>query len=215
MDGKLFSDSLEKHMHAKRNVGFSLDDEDPLCTFSIKEYFNLRINSGINVILLFILIAEIVMPHKLLAKAQQDIPRYQFRDLVLSSDVYAFNDRYVPEEIQLQKEAEEKKHEKMRAVSVQEKIITATAYSSTIDQCDDSPFIAASGMRVHDGMVAANFLKFGTKVRFPDYFGDKIFVVEDRMNKRFSDRVDIWMNTKEEALNFGVRKVRVEILQNK
>lgn len=213
MDGKLFSDSLEKYMHTKRNVEFSLDDEDPLCTFSIKEYFNLRINSGINIILLIILIAEIVMPHKLLAKTQQDIPK--FRDLVLSSDVYAFNDRYVPEEIKLQKEAEDKKLKKMKAVPVQEKIITATAYSSTIDQCDNSPFIAASGMRVHDGMVAANFLKFGTRVRFPDYFGDKIFVVEDRMNKRFSDRVDIWMNTKEEALNFGIRKVRVEILQNK
>ena len=40
-----------------------------------------------------------------------------------------------------------------------------TAYSSTIDQCDNEPFIAASGKRVYDGMVAANFLPLGTKIK--------------------------------------------------
>lgn len=89
--------------------------------------------------------------------------------------------------------------------------VTVTAYSSTPDQTDDTPFIAATGKRVHDGMVAANFLRFGTRVRFPDNFGDKNFFVEDRMHERFSDRMDIWMETREEALKFGLRRIKVEI----
>lgn len=89
--------------------------------------------------------------------------------------------------------------------------VTVTAYSSTPDQTDDSPFIAATGKRVHDGMVAANFLRFGTRVRFPDNYGDKNFFVEDRMHERFSDRMDIWMETREEAMQFGIRRIKVEI----
>lgn len=89
--------------------------------------------------------------------------------------------------------------------------VTVTAYSSTPDQTDDTPFIAATGKRVHDGMVAANFLRFGTRVRFPDNYGDKNFFVEDRMHERFSNRMDIWMATREEALKFGIRRIKVEI----
>lgn len=90
--------------------------------------------------------------------------------------------------------------------------VTVTAYSSTVDQCDSSPFITASGTHVRDGIIAANFLPFGTKVKFPGMYGDKIFVVEDRMNKRFSDRADIWFNTREEAKQFGVRKLEIVIV---
>lgn len=90
--------------------------------------------------------------------------------------------------------------------------VKATAYSSTPDQTDDSPFTMANGKRVHDGAVAANFLPFGTKVRFPELYGDKVFTVEDRMHKRFSDRVDIWMGTRSEAVRFGIQNVTMEIL---
>ena len=89
--------------------------------------------------------------------------------------------------------------------------VTVTAYSSTPDQTDDTPFYTANGTHVHDGIVAANFLKFGTKVHFPDYFGGKEFSVEDRMNKRFPDRMDIWFATREEAVKFGIRELKVEI----
>lgn len=88
-----------------------------------------------------------------------------------------------------------------------------TAYSSTPDQTDDSPFITASGSHVRDGIVAANFAYFGTKLRFPTLYGDKIFVVEDRMNARYPYRVDIWMRTREEAKQFGVKIVPVEMIR--
>lgn len=89
--------------------------------------------------------------------------------------------------------------------------VTVTAYSSTVDQCDDSPFITANGKHVYDGLVATNFLYFGTKVKFPDYFGDKVFTVDDRMNSKYQTRMDIWMETREEAKQFGVRYLKVEI----
>jgi 3D (Asp-Asp-Asp) domain-containing protein len=91
-------------------------------------------------------------------------------------------------------------------------VVTATAYSSTVDQTDDSPFITARGTHVRDGIVAANFLPFGTIIRIPAMFGDKTFVVEDRMHSRFSNRVDIWFTNREDALEFGLRKIRIGIV---
>lgn len=104
--------------------------------------------------------------------------------------------------------------EKENEYSVIEKgEITVTAYSSTMDQTDDSPFIMASGRRVYDGAIAANFLPFGAKVRFPELYGEKIFTVEDRMNKRHSYKMDVWMETRRQALNFGVKKIKYEVVR--
>ena len=87
-----------------------------------------------------------------------------------------------------------------------------TGYSSSVDETDDTPFITASGEKVRDGIIAANFLPFGTKVRIPDIFGNKIFVVKDRMASKHADKVDIWFATKELAKSFGRKKLEVEII---
>jgi 3D (Asp-Asp-Asp) domain-containing protein len=100
----------------------------------------------------------------------------------------------------------EDKEEKVK----NKKLVLVTAYSSTVDQTDSTPFITASGTHVHDGTIAANFLKFGTKVKFPSLYGDKIFIVEDRMKSNY--KVDIWFPTRQEAKNFGVKRVEMEIL---
>lgn len=94
------------------------------------------------------------------------------------------------------------------------KLTIITAYSSTPDQTDSTPFITASGSYVEDGIVAANFLAFNTKIRFPDLYGEKIFIVKDRMAKKNSHKVDIWFPTREEAERFGVKKTRVEIVED-
>lgn len=90
---------------------------------------------------------------------------------------------------------------------------TISAYTSTPDQTDSTPFIAASGKRVHDGMIAANWLPFGTIVKIPSLFGDKEFIVEDRMNPRYGHgHMDIWFDGgKADARKFGVRHRIVEI----
>lgn len=88
--------------------------------------------------------------------------------------------------------------------------VVATAYSSTVDQTDSSPFITASGTHVHDGTLAANFLRIGTKVMIPDHYGNKVFVVEDRM--RDNHKVDVWFPSRGEALKFGVKRTRIIIV---
>lgn len=90
------------------------------------------------------------------------------------------------------------------------KIVT-TAYSSEVGQTDSTPFTTASGTTVRRGVVAANFLPIGTKVRLPDLFGDEVFVVEDRMNARYDKRIDIWMEETADAKNFGVQWTTVEV----
>lgn len=90
--------------------------------------------------------------------------------------------------------------------------ITVTAYSSEPEQTDSTPFITAFGTQVRDGIVATNFLPKGTVVRFPEVFGDKEFVVEDRMNARYYYRMDIWMADTQDAIQFGAKYLKVEIL---
>jgi len=91
--------------------------------------------------------------------------------------------------------------------------LTVTAYSSTVDQCDSDPFTTASGKKVRDGIIAYNYLPFGTKVRFPDIFPGKVFVVEDRLRAGASIYLaDIWVPTREEALQWGAKTVKIEVL---
>lgn len=94
---------------------------------------------------------------------------------------------------------------------------TMTAYNSDPAQTDDTPCITANGFDVcahnQEDTIAANFLKFGTKVRIPELYGDRIFIVRDRMNKRYSDRVDIWMKEKTDARQFGVKVAKIEIVE--
>lgn len=91
--------------------------------------------------------------------------------------------------------------------------LTVTAYSSTVDQCDGDPFTTASGETVHDGIIAYNYLPFGTKVRFPEVFPGKVFEVQDRLRSGASIYLaDIWMETREEAIQWGAKVLKIEIL---
>lgn len=93
--------------------------------------------------------------------------------------------------------------------------VVITAYSSTVDQTDSDPFITAAGTWVRDGIIANNLLPFGTKIRIPEIYGDKIFVVEDRMHWSKSNyHIDIWFPSYWEALNFGVKRSYIEILES-
>ena len=90
--------------------------------------------------------------------------------------------------------------------------VVVTAYSSTTWQTDDSPFITASGTNVREGVVAANFLPIGTRIKLPDLYGDRIFVVEDRMHPRQKYVVDIWFPSYSEALNFGAKFTNIQVI---
>lgn len=90
-------------------------------------------------------------------------------------------------------------------------MVTVSAYSSTMDQTDKTPYLTAYNTEVRDGVVAANFLPVGTVVRFPQRFGDKLFVVEDRMDERFGLQVDIWMSQFVESKKFGIQYLEMEV----
>lgn len=90
--------------------------------------------------------------------------------------------------------------------------IIVTAYNSELGQTDSTPWTTASGTTCRDGVVAANFLPIGAIVRFPDVYGDKEFRVEDRMNARYYYRADIWMADHSEAVKFGAKYLKIEVL---
>lgn len=105
---------------------------------------------------------------------------------------------------------------------IRSRMVVATAYSSDPAQTDDTPCIPAmsrfdlcknfaeSGV---EDTIAANFLPLGAHVRFPEMFGDKIFTVRDRMNSKYNgqSRIDFWMNEKSDAIQFGVKRMKMEI----
>lgn len=92
-------------------------------------------------------------------------------------------------------------------------LVVLTAYSSTPEQTDKSPFITANGLQVYDGLIAANWLSFGARVKFPELFGNKIFTVNDRMHPRYGyGRVDLWLDAPiEKVKEFGVKRITMEI----
>ena len=92
------------------------------------------------------------------------------------------------------------------------KTVWVTAYTSDPDETSDHPLITASGQMVGDGIVAANFLPFGTEIEIPSLFGTKVFTVEDRTSQKFSGRVDIWMPSVGKAVNFGIQHAQIVIL---
>lgn len=103
---------------------------------------------------------------------------------------------------------------------VAKRVVVATAYSSSVDQTDDTPCITANGFNVCDNgieeVIANNGLKFGTKIRIPALYGDRIFTVHDRMNSRYGgNRIDLWMTSRERAIDFGAKKVEIEIVEER
>lgn len=125
-------------------------------------------------------------------------------------------------EVNAQKIADEIPQATSTPAVVQYKVVRTsthvmTAYNSEVGQTDDSPCITANGFNVckHgiEDTVAANFLKLGTKVKIPDLYGDRIFVVRDRMNKKHPNRVDIWMKDRPSAIKFGVKTVKIQVVE--
>lgn len=95
--------------------------------------------------------------------------------------------------------------------------VTATAYTSHVNQTDSTPNIAAWGDRLRPGMKAIavsrdllkeHGLKRGQKVRIKGLKGE--YAVLDKMNKRWRKKIDIYMGmNKRKAFQWGRRKVEI------
>jgi len=114
-------------------------------------------------------------------------------------------------------------------------VLRATGYNSLVDQTDTTPFITSTGQHTRFGIIAVSpdllsaDLPYGSLVRITDlgnYYtgrgygryqslldGQGLFVVEDTMHYRKRDQIDIWFGDYASAVNWGVRKVRVEVIR--
>jgi 3D (Asp-Asp-Asp) domain-containing protein len=91
--------------------------------------------------------------------------------------------------------------------------VVVTGYTSSPHETDSTPFLTASMTRVRSGCLALSRdllrsftpgapFDFGDWVVIP---GVGLFIVEDTMNERWTNRADIWFADRREALRWGRR----------
>jgi 3D (Asp-Asp-Asp) domain-containing protein len=122
----------------------------------------------------------------------------------------------------------ERKHKPFPSLTVR-----STAYNSIPNQTDLSPFHTSTGARTRYGIIALSrdLLKripYGSKVRLQDngswkngrgygkynaMLKDTVFVVEDTMHPRKSGTVDVWLPARDRAMQWGVRSLKMQIVQ--
>lgn len=115
----------------------------------------------------------------------------------------------VVEEVNTVETLKEEPKKKVEPKIREEVVAEITAYTASVDETDDTPNITASGKVVGPGMVACPYkYKFGTRVMILG----KIYTCEDRMSRKYPDRFDIFVGSKQEAYNFGIKTLTVKIL---
>ena len=97
--------------------------------------------------------------------------------------------------------------------------VKLTAYNAEESQTDSTPNITASNRKIRKGWCALSrdiektlSLKFGDFIIVSidgRYYGKYEF--QDRMHKRKTKQVDLYMVKKKEALKFGVKKGSIQI----
>jgi len=155
---------------------------------------------GINVIFTIPFLFTMLVPGKALAfTREQDLAQQQLR--------------FVRESEWQEKSAVAGASTKTDTLGIREGeifLVTASAYASQVSETDGDPFTTAAGTRTRLGVIAANWLPLGSRVKM----GNAVYIVEDRMNSRFdgTGRVDIWMTSAEMARQFGVHAMELTIV---
>ncbi len=95
--------------------------------------------------------------------------------------------------------------------------VTATAYNSLAYQTSSNPHITAFGDSLKPGLryiaVSRDLIDSGlvhnTKVKIEGF--DSLFIVKDKMNRRWKNRIDIYMSVDvKKARKWGKKKVNIE-----
>lgn len=113
-------------------------------------------------------------------------------------------------------------------------VLRATGYNSLESQTDDTPFVTAIGSQTRPGIVAisrdllAGRVPYGSLVRLKDlggYYGggygkfqamldaQGLFTVEDTLHQRKTQQVDVWFTSYYDALEWGIRRVELEVVR--
>ena len=114
-------------------------------------------------------------------------------------------------------------------------VVRATAYNSMASQTNAQPHVTATGVRTRWGIIAVSRdllgfdLPYGSLVRLRDLGnyhnsrgfgayqtlldGADLFVVEDTMHPRKANQIDLWFADYASAVNWGVRRLEVEVVR--
>ena len=98
-------------------------------------------------------------------------------------------------------------------------IVTVTAYTPSVEECDSTPHITASGFKIdtlnperHKIIAVSRDLKhkwkFGTKIKvlgIGKYSG--IYTIKDVMNRRFKKRIDILVGKQSKQFKYTGIKI--------
>jgi 3D (Asp-Asp-Asp) domain-containing protein len=90
-----------------------------------------------------------------------------------------------------------------------------SAYSPTVEECDASPSVTASGKRVYVGGIAADLrvLPFGSIVIIPNYNNGDPCTVIDTGSAIKGNKLDVFLWSTDEAIHWGRRRnVEVRVL---
>lgn len=96
--------------------------------------------------------------------------------------------------------------------------ITITSYNNKVNQTDSTPNIMASNRVVYEGSVAVSR---DIKKKYKLYYGDilyipvldKYFVIEDLMNKRFSNRIDIFTYDEKQSRSLFYTEQEIKVFR--
>ena len=88
--------------------------------------------------------------------------------------------------------------------------VKATAYTSAPNE---GGAYAYNGERLRDGHIAADLrvLPIGTKVYIPSL--NKIYTVVDTGSAIKNNKIDIWMRSKSQCIQWGVRNITIYVLE--
>lgn len=113
-------------------------------------------------------------------------------------------------------------------------ILKSTAYTSSPQETDSTSKITATGTQTRLGVIAVSSdllggdLPYGSIVKLEDLgnwkdgsgagqfsglLSRQLFVVEDTMNASKRQQIDVWMPDRSLALRFGVRRIRLAVVQ--
>lgn len=98
--------------------------------------------------------------------------------------------------------------------------VKITSYNNLASQTDDSPNIMASNRLVYEGAVAiSRDLKSRYGIRYGDLIYierfNKYYIIEDLMNKRFKNTIDIFKFKRSESLKINFKDQKVIIYKIK
>lgn len=106
----------------------------------------------------------------------------------------------------IEKELEEKKSQETSNKEQNKQVISCHVTAYTVGDSYTPSDTMANGEKVHVGAVASYDLPLGTKVRI----NGAVYTVKDRCG--IPNTIDIYMNSKQECLQFGKKYMEVEIL---